>query len=179
MSWYTVPGVDQDVVLHTQVQIFRNIVGSPFPASLDAAASSDLIDKIGTVLEGNGFHRVDFSDVVTHLDLDTIIYPKNIASDQIVRYVRAMKNTIGSNVETLYNIIQGEVEASEFIVKKDSAIVGKPLSELQFKDNVLIAAILRGRKVIIPRGQDTIEPKDHVVIVSKLMALHDITDVLK
>ena len=124
-------------------------------------------------------NRVDFSDVVTHLDLDTIIYPKNIASDQIVRYVRAMKNTIGSNVETLYNIIQGEVEASEFIVKKDSAIVGKPLSELQFKDNVLIAAILRGRKVIIPRGQDTIEPKDHVVIVSKLMALHDITDVLK
>ena len=124
-------------------------------------------------------NRVDFSDVVTHLDLDSIIYPKNIASDQIVRYVRAMKNTIGSNVETLYNIIQGQVEASEFIVKEGSAIIGQPLSQLQFKDNVLIASILRGRKVIIPRGHDTIEAGDHVVIVSELMPLHDITDVLK
>lgn len=124
-------------------------------------------------------NRVDFSDLVTHLDLDSIIYPKNIASDLIVRYVRAMKNTIGSNVETLYNIIQGKVEASEFIVKEGSPITGLPLSQLQFKKNVLIASILRGKQVIIPRGHDCILPGDHVVIVSELMALHDITDVLK
>ncbi|MBQ9097951.1 MAG: Trk system potassium transporter TrkA [Clostridia bacterium] len=124
-------------------------------------------------------NRFDFSDVVTHLDLDSIIYPKNIASDVIVRYVRAMKNTIGSNVETLYNIIKGKVEASEFIVKEGSAITGKPLMELAFKENVLIASILRGKKVLIPRGHDTIEPGDHVVIVSALTGLHDITDVLK
>ena len=124
-------------------------------------------------------NRFDFSDVVTHLDLDTIIYPKNIASDVIVRYIRAMKNTIGSNVETLYNIIKGKVEASEFIVKEGSAIVGKPLSQLHFKKNVLIASILREGQVIIPRGHDCICPGDHVVIVSELMGLHDITDVLK
>ena len=60
-----------------------------------------------------------------------------------------------------------------------SAITGKPLSQLQFKKNVLIASILRGKQVIIPRGHDTIEQGDHVVIVSELMALHDITDVLR
>jgi trk system potassium uptake protein TrkA len=124
-------------------------------------------------------NRTDFSDLVNHLDLDSIIYPKNIASDVIVRYIRAMKNTIGSNVETLYNVIPGKVEASEFIVKEGSPIVGKPLSQLEFKKNVLIAAILRDKRVIIPRGNDTIEPQDRVVIVSELMALHDISDVLK
>ncbi|MBQ8341737.1 MAG: Trk system potassium transporter TrkA [Clostridia bacterium] len=124
-------------------------------------------------------NRTDFSDLVNHLDLDSIIYPKNIASDVIMRYIRAMKNTIGSNVETLYNVIPGKVEASEFIVKEHSPITGTPLSQLQFKKNVLIAAILRGKKVIIPRGHDTIEEGDRVVIVSELMALHDITDVLK
>ena len=124
-------------------------------------------------------NRTDFSDLVNHLDLDSIIYPKNIAADLIVRYVRAMKNTIGSNVETLYNVIQGKVEASEFIVKEGSAITGTPLSELKFKENVLIAAILRDKRVIIPRGHDTVEPGDRVVIVSGMMALHDITDVLK
>lgn len=124
-------------------------------------------------------NRFDFSDLIKHLDLDSIIYPKNIASDLIVRYVRAMKNTIGSNVETLYNVIQGKVEASEFIVKEGSAITSQPLSQLQFKKNVLIASILRGKQVIIPRGHDTIEPGDHVVIVSEMTRLHDITDVLK
>ncbi len=124
-------------------------------------------------------NRTDFSDLVNHLDLDSIIYPKNIASDVIVRYIRAMKNTIGSNVETLYNVIQGKVEASEFIVKEGSAITGKPLAQLEFRKNVLIAAILRDDKVIIPRGHDTIEQGDRVVIVSELMALHDITDVLR
>jgi len=123
--------------------------------------------------------RFDFSDVIKHLDLDSIIYPKNITSDIIVRYVRAMKNTRGSNVETLYNVIKGKVEASEFIVKADSSITGKPLSELKFKENVLVAAILRKRKVIIPRGGDQIMVGDRVVIVSGVMALHDITDVLR
>jgi trk system potassium uptake protein TrkA len=124
-------------------------------------------------------NRTDFADLVNHLDLDSIIYPKNIASDVIVRYVRATKNTIGSNVETLYNIIPGKIEASEFIVKEDSPIVGIPIMQLHFKPNVLVASILRGKDVIIPRGHDCIQPHDHVVIVSELMALHDITDVLK
>lgn len=124
-------------------------------------------------------NRFDFLNVVNHLDLDTIIYPKNVTSDVIVRYVRAMKNTIGSNVETLYNIIKGQVEASEFIVKEGSEVIGSPLSALQFKDNILIAAILRDGNVIIPRGSDQFFPGDRVVIVSPSMTMRDISDVLR
>ncbi len=124
-------------------------------------------------------NRIDFGDVINHLDLDTIIYPKNITSETIIRYVRAMKNTMGSNVETLYNIIKGKVEAAEFIIKEDSPIVNIPLMEMKFKEGVLVAAILRERKVIIPHGQDSIQVGDAVVIVSNHLALHDITDILK
>lgn len=124
-------------------------------------------------------NRIDFDDVIKQLELDSIIYPKNLTADIIVRYVRAMKNTIGSNMETLYNIIKGKVEASEFVIKENSPISGIPLSELKFKDNILIAAILRERKVIIPRGHDVMQTGDSVVIISKHMALNDITDVLK
>ena len=123
--------------------------------------------------------RFDFDDVIKRLELDSIIYPKNITSDLIVRYIRAMKNTIGSNVETLYNVIKGKVEASEFIVKKDSPVTSAPLCQLKFKKNVIVAAILRNKKVIIPRGSDTIAEGDRVVIVSEAMALHDISDVLR
>ncbi len=123
-------------------------------------------------------NRIDFDDVIRHLELDTVIYPKNITSDNIVRYVRAMKNTIGSNVETLYNIIKGKIDASEFIVKEKSALVGKPLMELKIKPDVLVASIMRDKKVIVPRGSDTIEVGDNVIIVSSF-ALHDITDILE
>lgn len=123
-------------------------------------------------------NRFDFSDVVAHLDLDSIIYPKNVASDVIVRYVRAMKNTIGSNVETLYNIIMDKIEASEFIVKEGAPVIGVSLSDLHLKQDMLIASILRGKQVIIPRGHDKIEAGDRVVVVSRA-ALHDIGDVLR
>lgn len=145
----------------------ENILLSLFAKSV---AKVKLITKI---------NRIDFGDVINHLDLDTIIYPKNITSETIIRYVRAMKNTMGSNVETLYNIIKGKVEAAEFIIKEDSPIVNRPLMEMQFKEGVLVAAILRERKVIIPHGQDSIQVGDAVVIVSNHLVLHDIADILK
>ena len=79
----------------------------------------------------------------------------------------------------MYNIIQDKVEASEFIVKEKSAIVGIPLSQLKFKSDVLVASITRDGQVIIPRGQDCIQTGDAVVIVSKRLGLQDITDVLR
>ena len=124
-------------------------------------------------------NRIDYDSVINRLELDTIISPKNVTADMILRYVRATQNTVGSNVETLYNIIKDEVEAAEFIIKAGSPIIGKPISELKFKPDVLIAAILRNDQVIIPRGYDVIEAGDAVVTVSKLVSLHDITDVLK
>lgn len=122
-------------------------------------------------------NRSEYDDIIKHLGIDTSVYPKNITSDMIVRYVRAMKNTLGSNVETMYSVIKDKVEASEFIVG-ESAVTGTPLSKLKLKKDVLIAAILRGGEVILPRGQDTIETGDAVIIVSKILGLHDISEVI-
>lgn len=122
-------------------------------------------------------NRSEYDDIIKHLGIDTSVYPKNITSDMIVRYVRAMKNTLGSNVETMYSVIKDKVEASEFIVG-ESAVTGTPLSKLKLKKDVLIAAILRGGEVILPRGQDTIETGDAVIIVSKILGLHDISEII-
>lgn len=123
--------------------------------------------------------RTDFDEVVRPLDLDSIIVPKNITADMILQYVRSKNSSIGSNVETLYNLIKGKVEAAEFAVNEESEITGKPLMKLEFKENVLIASILRDKKVIIPRGYDMILPGDNVIIVTKHLSVHDITDILK
>ena len=123
--------------------------------------------------------HADYDSVISRLELETVICPVNITSDSILRFVRATRNAKGSNMETLYNLIPGQVEAAEFIIKDGSPIAGKPLSELKFKKGVLIASISRGGEIITPRGQDMIIPGDAVVIVSKHLGLEDITDILR
>lgn len=144
----------------------ENILLSVFAKSEN---SGKLISKI---------NRTDYDNVISQLELDTVICPRNITSDIILRHVRAMQNTLGSNVETLYNVVQNKVEASEFIVKENSPIAGTPLSMLKLKKNVLIASISRGNEIIVPRGHDVIQAGDSVVIVAA-QKLHDVTDVLK
>ena len=83
-------------------------------------------------------------------------------------------------MENLYNIVPDDkVEAVEFIVKEGSKIIGKPLSQLHFKKNVLVASIVRDGTVILPRGNDMIMAGDSVVLVTKDVALSEITDVLE
>ena len=134
--------------------------------------------------EGEGklitkINRTDYDSVINRLDLDTVICPKNITADSIVRYVRSIQNTMGSNIEAMYDVGQGQGEISEFIVKENSSITDTPLCQLSFKKNILIAAISRGEEVILPRGQDVIKAGDSVIVLSKDMALWDIADVLR
>jgi len=145
----------------------ENILLSLFAKS---ESTAKLITKI---------NRIDYDTVISPLELDSTIYPKSITAEQIVRYARAMKNTLGSNVETMYTVTKGKVEAAEFKIYEPSAITGRPISKLTFKKGVLIASIIRDNLLIIPRGNDTIEVGDAVIVVSGTMPLHDITDVLK
>lgn len=123
--------------------------------------------------------RLVFDNIVDTLPLDSVIRPRELTAESIVRYVRAVKNSEGSNVETLYKLNDGKAEALEFKVSPDSEVVSKPLSKLEFKDNLQVACITRKGKVIIPKGDDTIEPNDTVIIVTTHKGLQDLDDILK
>ena len=123
--------------------------------------------------------RLDFDEIIKRLDLGTLLHPKNITADNILRYVRALQNSIGSNVETLYKISDNRVEAVEFLIQKDSPVVGIPLSELKVKDDVLVACISRGGRIIIPNGSSSIHVGDSVIVVTSHLGFGDIRDILK
>ena len=123
-------------------------------------------------------NRITFNDVIEGLDLGSVVYPKYITSETITAYVRAKQNTIGSNVETLYHLFDGQAEALEFHVEKDAPVVGVPLMKLKKKDNLLIACIGRKGKIIFPRGQDAIQAGDTVIIVTTHTGFKDISDIL-
>lgn len=124
-------------------------------------------------------NRIHFEEVVDELDIDSVIYPKNLAADHIVRYTRAMQNSLGSNVETLYKILDGQAEALEFVIREDSSVTNQRLMDLPLKDHLLVCYISRYGKLKIARGQDMLKVGDSVIIVTTHKGLHDITDILK
>lgn len=123
-------------------------------------------------------NRINYDDIIDEMNLGSILNPQHIAAEYIVRYVRAMENSIGSNVETLYNIIEGKAEALEFLIQIGSPVIGIPLIDLPIKKGVLIACIYRNRQVIIPNGHTMIEVDDRVIVVTTLMGFQDIRDIL-
>lgn len=124
-------------------------------------------------------NRISFTEIIAHLNLGSIICPKNITAEYILQYVRAMQNSMGSNIETLYRIVNDKVEALAFNIKKDSPIIGKTFDKLSLKSNLLICSIIRKGKTITPRGQDMIMVGDQVIVVTTNSGLKDICDILR
>lgn len=125
-------------------------------------------------------NRIAYDEVIKKLDLDTIIYPKNLTAENVLRFVRAKNNSLGSsNIETMHFILDGKAEALEFHIKENSPVVALPLQKLKIKKNILVTCINRNGKFIIPNGQDSIEIGDTVIIVTTVGGLKDINDILE
>lgn len=123
--------------------------------------------------------KIEFPEVVDDLGIDRLIVPKSITAASIIRYVRAMQNTVGSNVQTLYRLMDGRVEALEFRIGHTAKVIGTPIKNLKIKKNVLIGSIYRKRRLIVPSGEDMIKSGDSVIVVTTELGLNDIDDILE
>ena len=124
-------------------------------------------------------HRIDYDEIIENLNLGSIVYPKNITAENIVKFVRAMQNSMGSNIESLYKLNDNRVEALEFIIREDCPLVGIPLQELKLKKNILVCSINHKGSISTPGGQSVICVGDTVVIVTTTTGFHDIRDILE
>lgn len=124
-------------------------------------------------------NRITFNEVINGLELGSVIYPKYITAEAIVRYVRAKKDSMdNNNIESLYHMFDHRAEAIEFHVSAASEVTGITLQELPLKAGLLVCSIYRNGKVIIPGGRDCILPGDTVLIVTTLRGLTDLRDIL-
>ncbi len=124
-------------------------------------------------------NRDELYSMAEKLGLDSIVSPKKIVADVLIRYARALENSLGSNIETLYKLMDGSVEAVEFGVRENSKVVGIPLKDLSLRKNILIGGIIRDRKTIIPAGNDMILVGDSVVVIAANHRLQDLNDILE
>ncbi len=123
-------------------------------------------------------NRNEFLPTAERLGIDSVASQIRTVGDVTVRYARALENSMGSKVETLYKLMNGNAEALEFAVNGESKIIKIPFKELPTKSNILIAGIIRGRKTIIPSGDDMIMPGDRIVVISGGGRLNDLSDIV-
>ena len=137
-------------------------------------AASKQVKKVIAKVNGT-----ELSDMAEKLGLDCVVTPKHIISGIISRYARALANSQGSNVETLYKLMDGKVEAAEFNVAADFQYKEIPIRELKIRTNILIAGIIRKRKAIIPSGDDVIMAGDKVIVIAAKTVLNDLSDIMR
>ena len=136
-------------------------------------------NKVSNAKTVTKVNRITFNSVINELNLGSVIYPRIITADYILKYVRSTNNPKDSNVETLYKLAGGKAEALEFIIKADSPITGTPLQNLHFRKNTLICCIYRNGKVILPSGQSVIKKGDSVLVVISGYRISDILETLE
>jgi len=139
---------------------------------LSSFASSQKVPKVIAKV-----NRDSLVPLAEHWGLDTVISPKDMISDIILRYVRALHNSEGSSVETLYKLMDDMVEALEFNIKSGLEILNIPFKDLKLKKNILIAGIIRDRKIIIPSGEDMLKANDKVIVLAANQRLNNLSDI--
>lgn len=145
----------------------ENIVFSMFASMLN-------VPKIITKI-----NHIFLDGVVERANIDTVITPHKIATNQIVKYVRAMERGQKSPCESIHKFDDDSFEMIEFYIKKDFKGLNMSIKDMKLKDGVLIVAILRGKNIIFPNGMDEIKFRDTIVIIDDTNSIKEINDILE
>ena len=137
-------------------------------------ASSQNVPKVVAKANNN-----ELASMAEKLGLECLVSPHKTVANIIVRYARALKNSIGSNFESLYKIMDDKAEVLEFKVQPEFKHIEIPLKNMRLKQDILIAGIVRGRKTIIPSGDDIILPGDSIIIFAAGHIINDLSDIIQ
>ncbi len=123
--------------------------------------------------------KLQRDDIITSLPIGSIITPRRLTAEYILQFVRASRNSKSSSMDALYSLMDGRVEALEFSIRNECSVLNTPLQELNLRTNLLVCAIVRGKRLITPSGRDELKLGDNVVVVTTDPGLKDITDILE
>lgn len=171
-------GTDEDLLLEEGIEKVDGVAAvtgmdeQNIMLTLFARSQSDNVKTVTKV------GKLSFTKVIDSLDLGSVVNPKETTAEYIIQFVRSMRASMGSNVENLYKIANGEAEAIEFHVTEKTRAVSIPLVKLNTKKNILIGKIFRNGRAFTPTGHDSIEVGDSVILVvlseDKIRNLDDI-----
>lgn len=170
-------GTDQEFLKEERIELYDTVI------SLTGVDEENLLISLFALNQGakkviTKVSRTDLLKLLGNVGLQSIITPKRLIANEILRFVRSLQSNDGSNVEALFRIADNQVEAIQFRVPEQSKVLDHTLQDLKMKDNLLIAYIIRGKKTIFPSGKDSLKPDDQVIIVTTKKSLENIEDIL-
>jgi|SRR5690554_378042 len=133
--------------------------------------AKDIVPKVITNL-----NRISLENILYTFGLETIISPKSIIANKIIHYISLISDDLTTKIQTFYNLINNQVEVSEFYISTKTEFTNKTFKELKIKPNVLVANIIRNKEVLIPNGNDSIKPEDTIIVVST-NKIHNLEDI--
>lgn len=169
-------GTDQDIIREERVYDADAVVTltgiDEENILMSLLAKNNGVKKVVTKV-----NRMNLMQLSETLNLDSVISPKSIMVNQILQYVRAKQNSTGNNITTLYRLVNDRLEAMEFVVRENKEYLGVSLKKLKLRSGILIASIVRGNELIIPKGDDCIMLNDSVVVVTTNRGFEDLKEI--
>ena len=106
-------------------------------------------------------NKPNYSLLQSSLKIDDLIDPRMNTVSSILKHVH--KGTI----ENAYTISNGEYEVIEAEIIESSELLSEELKNLNLPEEIRVGAVLRDKKVIIPRSAFTFKKDDRVVFIAK------------
>ncbi len=149
-----VEGIDGFVVLtgHDDTNMLASLL-----------AKSQQVRKVVSLI-----NRIDYIPLVSRVGIDAAVSPRLSAVNTILKYVRRGRVV---EVAALRGI---DAEVIEFSVRPGSEIAGRPLAQIDFPNDSLVGAVLRGDEVIVPSGQVSLADGDLVTVFALPDAVKDV-----
>lgn len=140
--------------------------------------TSMFLETLGVQKNITKVNRTSLLEIIDTSQFSSIVTPKSIAVDTMMHFIRGRVNAQDSNLDAMHHIANGRIESLQFEIRESNKMAGKSLSSLKFRDNILIAAIIRKGKTIYPTGEDVLQVGDKIVVVTFLKNITRIYDLL-
>ncbi|WP_423216010.1 Trk system potassium transporter TrkA [Streptococcus equinus] len=140
--------------------------------------TSMFLETLGVPKNITKVNRTSLLEIIDPSQFSSIITPKSIAVDSMMHFIRGRVNAQDSNLDAMHHVANGRIETLQFEIRENNKMAGKSLSSLKFKENILIAAIIRNGRTIYPTGEDVFEVGDKIVVVTFLKNITRIYDLL-
>ena len=124
-------------------------------------------------------NKANFNCIINDIPVGSIISPKNLTAETILRYARALHTSPDCTMDAVYKLADDQAEALSFTLTSESAVTHASLAQLPIRKGILICAILRDGKLIVPSGQDMLLPGDGVIVVTTHKGIDDINRILE
>ncbi len=114
-------------------------------------------------------NKLEYVSLARRIGLDAAVSPQLSAANAILRQVRR------GSVTRVATFKDTDAEAISFTVSSASPVVGRPLKQVDFPEGTIVAAIIRGETVIVPRGTDQLQTGDTAIIFALQNAVEPVT----